>query len=258
MFKKLEKIKEKARKDKDVLGIIVFGSYARKESKPFSDIDVCIVLQPKRFDNLFMTNKMLEYLGLVPEKYDIQIFQQLPLFIRTRILKDGKILVNKKIRKEFKFPVGIMDVLEIPGIKEHFRVLYTPKGMFTLHKISSEESHLKPAKIIGKRILKCKKVQINLSDGRNIIVEKDEFKVNDTLIFSMEDKWAIKKHLKFEKGALVYITKGKCKGLSGVIEDIKPVFSNPTITLKSKEKTFETSKHFAFIIDNSISLGESK
>ncbi len=175
-----------------------------------------------------------------------------------KILDEGKVLVNKKARKDQKFPTGIMDVLEIPSTKEHYRVLYTPKGMFTLHKISAEEAKLKPAKIIGKKTLKGNKTQLNFSDGRNMIISKDEFKVNDTIIFSMDEKWGIKKHVKFEKGSLVYIIEGKHRGMSGVIENIKLVFSNPTIEVKAKSKTFETSKDFAFAIDDSISLGESK
>jgi hypothetical protein len=92
MLKKLEKIKEKAEKDKDVLGVIVFGSYARGEK--FSDIDVCIILKPDKYDPLFLSNKKLEYLIDFPD-VDIQIYQQLPLYIRIRILKEGKIILNK-------------------------------------------------------------------------------------------------------------------------------------------------------------------
>lgn len=175
-----------------------------------------------------------------------------------KLLYDGKVLVNKKARKDHRFPVGVMDVLDIPIKKEHFRVLYTPKGKFMLHKISEEESKIKPSKITGKTTIKGKKTQLNLSDGRCMIVEKDGFKVGDTLMLSMGDTWAIKKHIKFDKGAKVYIVEGKYKGMSGTIEDVKQVFRNPTITVKSKNKTFETSKHFAFIIDDSVSLGEDK
>ncbi len=175
-----------------------------------------------------------------------------------KMLDEGKILINKKIRKDQKFPLGVMDVLEIPLMKEHYRVLYNTKGMFTLHKISGEESKLKPVKIIGKKILKGKKIQLNLNDGRNMIVEKDDFKVNDTLILSLGEKLGIKKHVRFEKGALVYIIEGKHKGMSGTIENIKQVFNNPTIEVKSKDKTFETSKSFAFAIDDSLSLGAAK
>jgi hypothetical protein len=118
MLKVLKMIKEKARKDKDVLGIIVFGSYARKESKHFSDIDVCIVLQPKKFDNLFMTNKKLEYLDIAPDKYDIQIFQQLPIFIKVRIFKDGRLLLNKDY--DAMFNVAINTIKEFELFKKHY------------------------------------------------------------------------------------------------------------------------------------------
>lgn len=175
-----------------------------------------------------------------------------------KILHEGKVLVDKKVRKNHKFPIGVMDVLEIPETKEYFRVLYTAKGNFMLHKIPAEEANLKPLKIIGKTKLKGDKTQLNLYDGRNLIIDKDGFNVGDTIILSLEGKPTIKKQIKFGKDALVYLVEGKHKGVSGVIEDIKPVFGNPTIIVKSKNKTFETSKRFAFVIDDSISLGESK
>lgn len=175
-----------------------------------------------------------------------------------KILHEGKVLVDKKVRKNHKFPIGVMDVLEIPETKEYFRVLYTAKGNFMLHKISAEEAKLKPVKIIGKTKLKGDKTQLNLYDGKNIVVDKDGFKVGDTIILSLDGKPVIKKHLKFEKGSLVYLIEGEHKSKSGTIEEIKPIFGNPVITVKSKNKIFETSKRFAFVIDDSISLGEPK
>ncbi len=176
-----------------------------------------------------------------------------------KILNEGKILIDKKLRKDPKFPLGLMDVLEIPATKEYFRVWYTSKGKFTLVKLSAEEAQLKPMKIVGKKILKGKKIQLNFYDGTNMIIPKDSYKVGDTLIISLGGKKAtIKKHVKFERGALVYIAEGKYRGLAGNIEDIKEIFRNPTIKVKSKDRTFETSKRFAFVLDRSISLGEKK
>jgi len=118
MLKELEKIVEKARKDTDVLAVILFGSYSRKELKSLSDVDVCIVLQPRKFDNLFMTNKRLEYLDLVPDRYDIQIFQQLPVFIRVRILKDGKLLLDKDYNLMFK--VALNTIKDFDLFRKHY------------------------------------------------------------------------------------------------------------------------------------------
>jgi predicted nucleotidyltransferase len=68
MEKELERILEKARKDKDVLAVILFGSYARKRTLPSSNIDVCLMLKPKRLSSLFISNKKLEYLSMVSSK----------------------------------------------------------------------------------------------------------------------------------------------------------------------------------------------
>lgn len=87
MLKELKKISEKARNDGDVLAVMLFGSYARNEK--FSDMDVCVVLKQGKFDHLFLSKKRLEYLTAFPNM-DIQIFQQLPLYIKMRILKEGK------------------------------------------------------------------------------------------------------------------------------------------------------------------------
>jgi len=46
-----------------------------------------------------------------------------------------------------------------------------------LLKIEPEESNKKICKVIGKKVLKNKKVQLNLFDGRNILVKEDKFSV---------------------------------------------------------------------------------
>ena len=84
---------KKARQDQDVLAVIVFGSCARGNDGPASDLDICLVLQPKDYSNLKLSRKRLEYLKFfsIPG-LDIHIYQQLPLYIRKRVLKEGEIL----------------------------------------------------------------------------------------------------------------------------------------------------------------------
>ena len=84
---------EKARHDQDALAVIVFASHARGDAGPASDLDICLVLQPKDYSNLKLSRKRLEYLKVssIPG-LDIHIYQQLPLYIRKRILKEGEIL----------------------------------------------------------------------------------------------------------------------------------------------------------------------
>lgn len=89
MREKLGKMMKEVVNDEDILAVMLFGSYAR--NKKFSDVDVCIILQPRNFDASSLSKKRLEYLADFPS-FDIRIFQQLPLYIRMRVLKDGKII----------------------------------------------------------------------------------------------------------------------------------------------------------------------
>ncbi|HIH98011.1 MAG TPA: nucleotidyltransferase domain-containing protein [Thermoplasmata archaeon] len=79
---------KKIKKDEEVLAVLLFGSYVKGGRS--SDIDVCIVLMPEGYENLSLSEKRLKYLSLVSNKIDIQIFQQLPLYVKINILKDGK------------------------------------------------------------------------------------------------------------------------------------------------------------------------
>jgi hypothetical protein len=121
----LERIVEKAKRDRDVLAVMLFGSSTKEIFRPSSDIDVCLILKPKRFSNLFMSKKKLEYLALVSSRYDIQIFQQLPVFIRVRILKEGKLLLNKNYDELFR--VARDAIKEFDLFKRHY--LYCIKSV---------------------------------------------------------------------------------------------------------------------------------
>ncbi|MBU0456825.1 MAG: nucleotidyltransferase domain-containing protein [Nanoarchaeota archaeon] len=92
MDKKVKKIVESSKKDKSILAVAFFGSYAREEK--FRDIDVCIFLAPKKYSPTELSMKKMKY-TLEDEKYDVQIFQQLPLYIRKQILKEAKIIYCK-------------------------------------------------------------------------------------------------------------------------------------------------------------------
>jgi len=179
-----------------------------------------------------------------------------------KILNKGEILIDNKVRKDHRFPVGILDIITIKSLNENYRLLFNKKGKFIIHKIKKEESLIKPKKITGKKILKNKKIQINFYDGTNRIVDKNIYKVSDTLVINLS-KGEIIDCLKFEKGNLIYITKGNKISSMGVLNSLiksKDSKESRIIYTKGKEK-YETSKEYAFVIGKTssiISLPEDK
>ncbi len=86
----LARLLERARADAEILAVVLFGSHARGEASRASDVYVCLVLAPERRSDLAMAEKRLEYLAIAD--LDVVVFQQLPLHVRSRVLREGRVL----------------------------------------------------------------------------------------------------------------------------------------------------------------------
>ncbi|HDJ38490.1 MAG TPA: nucleotidyltransferase domain-containing protein [Methanosarcinales archaeon] len=75
---------EPLKKTPDVLSIHLFGSYARGREKPFSDIDICVVADKSADRDAILSHSS--------RKIDLSIFHDLPLSMRFRVVKEGKLL----------------------------------------------------------------------------------------------------------------------------------------------------------------------
>jgi len=171
-----------------------------------------------------------------------------------RIINEGKICVDKEVRKDEKFPLGLMDILEIPDLGKQWIIQMDPKGALTLMELSEKGSKYKLCRIEDKRLVRGGDLQLNLHDGRNLLLKKGHesegvYKTKDTLLVDLK-KSAIKTHLPFQKGGLAYITGGAHRSAIATIEEIRVVRSPEpnVVTLASGEKRFETIAEYVFPI----------
>ena len=89
MSRPLEELLQHAQADPDMLAVLLFGSVARGEHTSTSDVDVCLVLQARQYSPLAHSRKKLAYRQDI---LDVHVFQQLPLYVRRRVFKDGQVL----------------------------------------------------------------------------------------------------------------------------------------------------------------------
>ena len=160
------------------------------------------------------------------------------------LLTHKEIFVNNKIRRNPKLLVGFMDTISIPLTEKFYRVSINKSGKICLIPIKENESKIKLCKIKSKKIIKKGMVQLNFSNGENMLVNKKDYGVNDVVVINSVDN-KISNLLKFKKGSLVYINKGKKVGEIGKIEDIKG--KEIIIKLKNK-KIIKTLKDYVFVI----------
>ncbi|GBE54738.1 MAG TPA: 30S ribosomal protein S4e [Euryarchaeota archaeon] len=175
-----------------------------------------------------------------------------------KIIKSGKVLVDAKVRKDHKFPIGLMDILEIPEAEILKIVMINRKGKIVFEDISKDASRTKLYKIRNKTILRGGNLQLNLHDGTNLLIpvkdsrdpEEDIYGTRDTLVVSLANK-EIEKHIKYNEGSLAYITGGSHRGEIARIKEIKKIRSTipNEVVLEGNDGTaFETIEEYVFII----------
>ena len=71
------------------LAIVLYGSYARGSPTRRSDVDICLI-KPKEG----VYERVLEKLG---GKYDVKIFEDLPLYIQIDIIKNHKVVYGDEL-----------------------------------------------------------------------------------------------------------------------------------------------------------------
>jgi len=79
---------------KKIKFIILYGSYANENQNPSSDIDLAVYYDGSKEERFKFRMKIL---GHVDDIFDIQIFQDLPLYVKNEVLK-GKILYGGESR----------------------------------------------------------------------------------------------------------------------------------------------------------------
>ncbi len=163
-----------------------------------------------------------------------------------RALSECKVLVDGVVRKDLRFPIGLLDVISIPAENVAYRMLLDRRGRLEVYKLRDNDAN-KLCRINGKTILKGGAVQLNLNDGTNLLGSSD-YKTKDSLILSLPDKNVIK-HIRYEVGNLAMIVGGRHTGEIGTIKDINTVKSSKHNTVSiSGEYEFETIEDFVVVI----------
>lgn len=171
-----------------------------------------------------------------------------------RVIARGAVKVDGLVRKNYKHPVGLMDVVEIPEIKTWYRMVPSSQHLLTIHAIPKGEVGSKLCKVVGKTTVAKGNIQLHLHDGRNILIPvkdpkvkpKPEYSSGDTLLISIP-KQVIQTRIPLKEGVMAIITGGVHTGFVGTLEKIDSEIKLGTI--KGVDgTTFQTSMRYVFAI----------
>ncbi|UCE43894.1 MAG: 30S ribosomal protein S4e [Candidatus Bathyarchaeota archaeon] len=179
------------------------------------------------------------------------------------IISQGEVKVDGDTEREDRFPVGLMDVISVPALEKAYRVLPSGKGLM-LHPIDAEEAKLKLCRIENKRVIKGGHMQLNLHDGRCVLVqvedpknpEKNVYRALDVLKIGIPDQEVLE-HSNLVEGMPAIIFGGKNMGRHGSIfafeERLGQKRRNQLVTIED-----EDGIRFQTIVDLVFPLGHKK
>jgi small subunit ribosomal protein S4e len=160
----------------------------------------------------------------------------------------GEVLVDKKPRKDPNYPLGFMDVVELPKMHKHYRVVVDKHGLL-LEEIKAEEAERKLCRIQGKKKVRGGAIQLSLHDGRNILTEKHDYRPNDSILIELPGQ-KILHHFKFEKNAPAIIISGKNMGIHGKLKEIfarKTMLEDSRVIIEAGDRDIETIKEYVLV-----------
>lgn len=156
------------------------------------------------------------------------------------VLAHEEVLVNGKRIVDHRLPVGFMDIISFPSISEHYLISLSQKGKLTAVSITDKEAVARIVRISGKTRV-AGKTQINCVDGTNLLVEKESYKVGDSIVLS---KGKVSKHLPLKEGAAIMLTGGKHLSKTGTVKQIDA----DIIVFDTADGTFSTAKRHAYVV----------
>jgi small subunit ribosomal protein S4e len=173
-----------------------------------------------------------------------------------KICKDkdnAHIKVDNKVRRDHRFPCGLMDVVSIAKTGEHFRILLDVKGRFQAVPVDAKEASFKLCKVMRKSLGKNKIPYIVTHDGRTIRYPNPDIKVNDCVKLNLETG-DLDGVVKSENGASVFISGGNNIGRVGVLQHIEHHPGSYEIAHVKDAR----GHSFATRLENVFAIGEGK
>ena len=151
----------------------------------------------------------------------------------------GKVTVDGIKRKSLHHGIGLMDVVELDGVNEIYRLVPKNGTLLKPITIDSTEKSKKLVQVKSKTTIKNGKTQIGFHDGRSLI-DETKISVGDVCVLQVPEQ-KILDVIKLEKNTRVLVTRGVNAGKTGLVNEIKEgTFILPKrIDLKLEDRQIE-------------------
>jgi small subunit ribosomal protein S4e len=136
-----------------------------------------------------------------------------------RVVNEGKVLVDGRVRKSARFPVGLFDVVSIPSEELDLRLVPSPKGLRP-EKVVGGEAGSKLCRVVSKTKVKGGHIQYGLHDGRSLLDDSVGAAPGDAVLLELPSQKVVDT-VKLAKGSVGLVLSGDRAGQLGKIVSVK-------------------------------------
>lgn len=149
-----------------------------------------------------------------------------------RAIHMKNIMVNNKPVRDEKNSLFLFDTLSIIPLKKNYRLEILNNGKIGVSEIKESEANHKIVKVINKKMLRGKRMQLNMSDGRNFL-SNIECNTNDSVLVNFKEK-KIEKCIPLKEKAEVFVFAGKHAGKRGRANKIDEIKKMAEVSIDEK------------------------
>ena len=164
---------------------------------------------------------MRDVLKLVKSKKELQ-----------KLINEKKVEINGKLIRDVKYPVMLFDSLSFKDINKYYKAVLKGKRV-GFEEIDEKKAGSRIYKVIKKRQIKDKKIQLNLNNGKNIL-SSEKIKTGDFIVLSNKDGKIIQT-ISLGHDSDVIVVDGKHIGKQGKIKEIAKKGENDIAVILTEE-----------------------
>ena len=103
--------------------IALYGSVTKNRDTPLSDIDLAVFYEGNKEERFKFR---MSVLGRTGDEFDVQIFQDLPLYIQKEVISYGKLLYYKEYNVVFDIYINVIKIFD--DFKRHLNLYLSYLG----------------------------------------------------------------------------------------------------------------------------------
>lgn len=163
-----------------------------------------------------------------------------------RAIFSRAVLVDGRVVKDPKFPVGLMDVVTLSPTKTHYRVLLDSRGKLVPMPIDAAEAAWKLCRVENRGTIKGGKAQLRLHDGRTVLLPKHEYSTGTTVRLGLPGQKVLGA-MPLAQGHVALLTGGQHAGELVHVERVERT-RNPRANMVHFREGFSTIIDYVFVV----------